>query len=107
MQSTKVARPKQVKIGPYIFEIRYVPNSEMQDCGEVDKVFLWIKIKDDVPEQQQKVTLLHEILHAISSVWDGGRSDEHTEEEFCQRTSALLYDVLANDPQVRQWLFDK
>lgn len=104
---TKITKPKKVKVGPYNYRIDWVPEKFMADRGQCDKAFLWIRVKNgECPVIQQKVTLLHEIIHAAFGVTDFNYLTNSEEEDYIERISAVLYDALRNNPEVTSWLFN-
>jgi hypothetical protein len=53
--------------------------------------------------QVQRVTLLHEILHAVTT---GHRKGKLSEERWVSLIDALLLDVLRRNPELVAWLLE-
>jgi len=60
--------PKRVKVGPYKYVIKEVPNLTLENepvFGYIDLANQVIKIEQKLKLQAKKVTLLHELCHGI------------------------------------------
>lgn len=85
--SRKPAAPREVRIGPIVYKIYYDDGAEWtqaqlraakQDAGEGDPHHIlygytmnsqqWISINPDLPEPQRRLTLTHELFHAMHTV---------------------------------------
>lgn len=67
-----------------------------------------ILVNADTDVQQQRVTLLHEVMHALvdTYVYFKKDSDKETEEGWCSTTDAGLLDVLRRNPDLVRWLLE-
>lgn len=79
----------KIKIAALTYKIRYVDSSELPD-NEVGQICLEtgsIKILKTLASDQKKVTLWHEILHALN-----GELSEEIVEFLAQAIYMILYD---------------
>lgn len=82
-------RDDKIKIGALTYKIRYVDSNELPD-NEVGQICLEtgsIKILKTLANEQKKVTLWHEIFHALNS-----ELLEETVEFLAQAIYMILYD---------------
>jgi hypothetical protein len=109
-------KPTSVMIGPYNFEIEYVSKekladgrSRQHDGGRLMTAALKIQVSGDTALGHQKVTVLHEIAHAIQLVVNEGGDwgEKFTEEEWVARTIPMLLAVLRDNPAVSNWLLEQ
>lgn len=63
--------------------------------GQIDHIKNVIEIKKDIPAEKKKVTLLHEILHAIFQQL--GFDEEHDDEHLIKSLSASLIQVFTEN----------
>ena len=107
LKSTKISgRPNEVKIGPYVYDIRWTTGREIHEFGHHDDHLLVIDIREDVAPPQAKVTLLHEIMHCICGlVYASDEVLDVSEEVWISRCSPNLYAVLNDNPLLRKYLF--
>lgn len=75
----------KIKIGYSTFDIRKVkPHSTLivgdEIFGEINYNDLCIYINNTCNENEQKITLIHEVLHGISDTFDIGLSEEQVEK---------------------------
>lgn len=73
--------------------------------GMVDVSTNEIWIYESQSPKQQRITLLHEIEHAI--LRDVPEKDQKNEENFVEKTSTGVFQVLRDNPELRDWLFYK
>jgi hypothetical protein len=108
-------KPKSVKIGPFTYRIVFLPEYKIHPLlknhgeqflsyGDIDEWTLTIQIRDDIAIDQQKVTLLHEILHGCDNLFSHNGMDKDSAEEYISRISAALFDVLRSNRSVTNWL---
>ncbi len=67
--------PDSVKVGPRAFRVEQPENvvdGANSLWGQCDHSLGWIKVAGKLPEDQQAVTLLHEVLHALDVQCDLG-----------------------------------
>ena len=63
-----------------------------------------IVFNDTVSIGMQRLTVLHEVLHAVKESYMGNRWTD-SEEDAVQQLSAGLYQVLEDNPDLCQWLW--
>jgi hypothetical protein len=112
-------RPEYVQIGP----IRYrITDQEAdwhaweKDGGRKQKKMAggaWneqalILVNGDTDVQQQRVTVLHEVMHALVDMFTSykERTDKETEEGWIGMTDAGLLDTLRRNPDLVAWLLE-
>ena len=83
--------PKRLKIGGHIIKIKIVsandiPENESPGFWSIDENIIYIE--DKLPQSQQEVSLIHEILHVFNAVSD------HEKLEFLAQA---LYQVLKDN----------
>lgn len=90
----------KVKIVGKTYDIQYVEKADLpNDMGECNDEALLIKIRSDIPQQNQQDVLLHEIIHAV----DYAMNTEMTEKQVHAISTGLL-GVLLDNPSVREIL---
>ena len=100
-----IGLPPSVRIGPFDFRVDPWPPAEAaqrEALGEIDRIGLVIRIRQDLPPQRQAETLLHEIVHGI---WSVGSIDclVPGEEGFVSAFSTFLMQVMRDNPQLLAW----
>lgn len=63
--------------------------------GMIDHIENTIYIKNNLPPEKEKVTLIHEILHAIFEQL--GFDDEHDNEHLIKSLSTAIYQVFKSN----------
>lgn len=97
--------PKQVKIGWRIFTIEAFDRLEAigrDRYGECNKVSGVIRVDTVHGPRQTAETLLHEIMHAMFSVW--ALREKDGEEEIVGTASHALCSVWVDNPEVLAWI---
>lgn len=100
-------RPDNLSISGFDYTIRF-EHSELGDqyIGRINHNQLIVTVDSETPEQQQRETLIHEILHGVDvAIGAGPRVPEH-ENAARART---LYSILS-DPRNRaaiDWIIGK
>ena len=108
-------KPKSVKIGPFTYRIVFIPQRDNHPLLKVEKEHkisyadidhwtLTIQVREDIAIDQQKVSLLHEILHACDELFSHDEMNQDSSEEYISRISATLLDVLRTNRSVIDWL---
>lgn len=83
--------PKKLKIGSHTFKILKGRNPHYM--GETDTKQNKIWIDEDMPQDQQEATLIHEIMHAINTTF-GNKDMEHA---LLDSLSEQMYQVLRDN----------
>ena len=94
--------PCSVQIGPFTYEVRPTNNEDI--IGETHNEELRIEIREGLPPQLEKETLLHEILHAI--FFTLGLKTKMDEERIVETVSPILLDVIRRNPDLKMYLFE-
>lgn len=55
-----------IKVGAINYKIRYTDELDTETCGMLKRTTNTIYIDSSLPRDQQDLTLLHEIIHAIN-----------------------------------------
>jgi hypothetical protein len=112
----KTGRPSKVKIGPQAFTIEYHnPDKDgMLNDGAygytLDASNL-IVIADGLPKTKEKITVVHEILHACRMVFENGMPGKGADYSDWEHFFIGVYEnslvMLINDnPELVEWLQD-
>lgn len=100
--------PTSIKVGPFRFSVSLDGRrmSEVavnrQRIGQTDLIHGTIHIEPDMPEQHQRETLLHEVIHAVHYVVNA--PEKMTQEEAVSNTAPMLLDVLQSNPDLVAYL---
>lgn len=97
-----------LKVGPLRYRVVFRPLlDEMQCKGRLDSDRLILKIDPDLPLDSQRVTLMHEILHAcfygmgLHNLFQAGAVKE---EQIADMLDFCLVMVLRDNPWVVEFL---
>lgn len=104
--------PSSVQVGPYRFAVtqdqvayeRKAVADHAATWGYIEYGRLRIILNPDQAEDHMRVTLLHEILHAVEDVTD---QRHHRTEEIIRQLAAPLLDVLRRNPDLVAYLTGK
>jgi hypothetical protein len=114
-----MARPESVQIGPIRYRITDREDDwhawekdgnrqqrKMAGAAWNTKALILVNADDDV--QQQRVTVLHEIIHALVDMFTSYKQpkDKETEEGWIGTIDAGLLDVLRRNPNLVTWLLE-
>ena len=112
------ALPKKVNMGCYEYEVSEHSDEDMKTKIDVDTEgdVVWGAISDCTQEiyinkeatpQMKRLTLLHEIVHAITFNNDIGsitKSDDM--ENTVDRLASGIYEVMKRNPDVVKWVME-
>lgn len=111
---TQKKMPKEVKIGPYKFQVKNdkasmdsarVRFETIEAIGFTSTNEQCIFVDPDLEEDMKAETLLHEILHGICEATGISCSfDEKEEETFIATISPLLLDVLRVNEEILDYM---
>ena len=76
----------------YVIKHVDVIDKDTTVLGMINHIENTIYIKNNLPPEKEKVTLIHEILHAIFEQL--GFDDEHDNEHLIKSLSTAIYQVL-------------
>lgn len=94
-------RPDQIKVMGKRWSVSYEAMSA-DEMGESDLEKQHITIKDGLKPEQEKSTLLHEVLHAISDTLGAGLTEKQV-----QGLETGLWAVLKDNPKFVTYLRKK
>ena len=97
--------PKSVKVGPFTYSVLDWDTHEANDrtrFGEHSGDLQVIRVDTSYGHQRSACTLLHEILHAIFSVWNMEHTD--SEERIVKSLANGISTVWADNPEVFAWI---
>ena len=100
--------PSSVKIGWAEYSIQHwdhltaVSSRRRGEQSDIEKV---IRVDSFLDPRSVAETLLHEIIHAVYSVFQMGREDD--EERITQITSNGLATAMRDNPDVFAWIAEK
>ena len=96
-------RPDRVRVMGKVYSITYIENSDaIESNGVCKNDTLSILIADELPPDEERDTLLHEIVHAV----DNQISIGLTEKKVRQIATGLMQVILDN-PDVAKFLLNK
>jgi hypothetical protein len=89
--------PKTIKIGGYTVEVKFASNmmTDRRNMGEYHPRTQTIKIDSDCSKQQSEETLIHELLEAITSIYDIA-----IEHKDLSNLATVLHQVIKDNPQM-------
>jgi len=93
--------PSEVQIGPFCWTVR--KDGRLDDFGVTYPEALEIILRDGLPDELERETLFHELLHAVLFV-QGVPSGR--QERWVRRLSPLLFELLGQ-PEVRKFLWGR
>ena len=96
----KLTKPTKVNVGGIEYKIWFERDFGDNLFGRTVSTDQEILINKDVSEERQRVTLLHEMLHAISNEM----VDIELSEQQVNSVSLELYRILKNDKRIRDFL---
>jgi len=92
--------PAQIKIGGHIYQVvyPYVFKERFDRAGSTDGDACRILISNkcdglEMPQSRIEEIFIHEVLHAVDSIYNGGK----LEEEDVKRLAEGLYQVLSDN----------
>ena len=71
--------PKSVQVGPFRYEVATEQKLPSDRWGGCDHDWRRISLSKDMPPTQQSVTFLHEIVHAVNSVFKADLKERQVE----------------------------
>lgn len=101
--------PRFIHVGPYEYSVDQgtvaVAALDAGDDGSCDFHDVRITVNPARPEQVQRDTLLHEVLHAIGAL-TGLRAElgDEAEERVVSRLGSALLDTLRRNPELVEYL---
>lgn len=107
-------KPSKVKIGPQTFDIKFIhtSNDGMLNDGSYGytlDVSNLIVVANDISLAKQRVTLLHEILHAARMVFDNNRPTRKLDFDEWEHYFIGIYEnalllIMKDNVQLMKWL---
>lgn len=99
--------PKQVLIGPYLYEIVDWDHAESvaaEAYGECSHEHQTIKVRKTLKGSRKAEVLLHEILHAC---WEAGSILDNPDEEHAVNSLGIqLTQAMRANPEVFRWIIN-
>lgn len=88
---------EKIKIGGYMIGVEFVNNlmTDRQHMGEYAPRTQIIKIDKDCSKQQREETFIHEIIEAITSIYD--ITIEHKD---LSNMATVLHQVIVDNPEI-------
>lgn len=89
--------PKEVKIGGFIVNVEFVDNLivERRHCGEYNGRTNIITIDKAISQQQKEDTFIHELLEAITSIYD-----IDMDHKDLSNMATVLYQIIKDNPGI-------
>lgn len=74
-----------IRIGNYTWQVQFVPKDLLGDYEGVTHHNLFvIQVRDDLPVMATRLTLIHEIIHALLGTQGRCYQKEFTNEDVCE-----------------------
>ena len=91
----KVLIPNEIKSGPYPYEVKLTPDLKLNEgtWGSTHFVKRVVRVDAGLPLLERNQTLIHELLHVISSTYQCAL-DEDNIERIANGLSEFLFDNL-------------
>jgi hypothetical protein len=105
-----MSRPTEIAIIGQPFYVQFVPSgSELLPANQTGRTrinHLQMYVDSTIPLPQQRVTTLHEVLHAVIAMLGliAGDDAETVEERVVEQIATPLLDVLRSNPELTEWL---
>lgn len=97
--------PEKVRVTQYDFNVYRVERND-EFLGETQADNLCIKVSKGIDEKIAAMTLLHEVLHCAAYCY-GIKFDSHEQEEyFINSFSLALFDIIRDNPQLLNCIFN-
>jgi hypothetical protein len=93
-------RPERFRLFGKLYSIEWGPEATKDDYGEQIDLELKVRVCTNLPPDQERESLLHELLHAI----DGALDIDRPEREHNLR-SLGLYDLFKSNPGLAGYIF--
>ena len=93
--------PNEVRVGPHMIEVLEIDSQEALSNGihgDFNPVLLRVRVDNTLPESKVKEILLHELCHAIFSVYK--LTDDDAEEEIVSVFGPALLGLLRDNPKL-------
>ena len=97
-------RPKTMKIGARIYQVDYVRHDGMDhDAGHVDHLRELVTVSTEYPLREQKLTLLHECLHAMHKCM----VTADNEESVVGPWALNLFTFMRENKELMRWIMEE
>ena len=100
---------RQIKIGPYMFEVKHVPDLRDEDgkklYGRHDGTYKVIEISSRQCEDMKRETVIHECLHAIIDVT--GLDVKGLEESYVTAMSPVIMSWMRDNKKMVKWILNE
>lgn len=95
--------PKRVRVLGHTLRVEFTPQVDEDDsAGSIDYDIGVIKIRNGLPIDEQKSTLVHELLHGVSD----GMGLEWKEARV-QETERVVFALLRDNPTAVRWIISR
>lgn len=101
--------PKKVKLCGHTLTIEYFTTTDAgRELGSHNYTENKITVQTGMHHDQERATVLHEILHGICATYGLRREvTKELEERICTVFEAGLYQVLVDNPKLVKYLLEK
>lgn len=90
---------KKLDIGGIEYTVEFKDMSDAPFWGQHDRSYLNIKVTTTIPEEHQKIILIHEILHALFA---NAHLPTEDEELIVSALANGLYGVFKSNPKLKE-----
>jgi hypothetical protein len=108
-----VKKPTNIRLGAIDWEVFFgeIPgyicealDVEPEDLmGATDEIQLRIYMRDDLKPNRERITFLHEIVHALCGSFHLGFNDSEN-EEMVDAIAKSFYNFMKQNPKAVEWL---
>ncbi len=99
--------PTTLRVGPLRYQIvRDSQRLPSDHWGMTDKARQVVALSPDQSDQRTRLTLLHEILHALADITNLDGIDPSVEERLVTQLAPALLDLLRENPGLVAYLTD-
>lgn len=96
--------PALIQIGPYLYSVELVEFEDPSRLGDIRYGQERIRISRDSAPNQQRDSLLHEVIHGCFQV--SGCSEQDWNEQATSVLTTVLLDTLRRNPALVDYLMD-
>ena len=108
--------PSQVRIGPQVFDIEFRSSNQDGTLSEGNHGYTLdfgnlIVISNEIALSKQKVTLMHEILHACRMTFENGMPEKGAKYDEWEHFFIGVYEnallmIINDNPELIEWFKD-
>jgi hypothetical protein len=95
--------PKTIRVGPYDITIKLLPDDH-ENSGEFNLGYGELRLQGEFYTPVMAVdTFLHEVIHAVSKIYDV-IDDDLLEERVCSTLAPAMTAMFLHSPEILRWM---